>query len=121
MLLLWLRSRACRRSGSRLARIRGWGWRWCAGFAARSDLTARDRKRGEQAAGGLRAEGLSARLEVLDVRDGASVTAVAHAIAQRHGGVDIVISNAMAASPLRCPPSSRSVPSLTPTTTAPSA
>src|SRR5437016_5905885 len=32
-------------------------------------LTARDRKRGEQAVGGLEAEGLLPRLELLDVRD----------------------------------------------------
>ena len=59
-------------------------------------LTARDRGRGEQAAAGLQAEGLSPRLEVLDVRSGASVQALAQAIAERHGGVDIVISNAAA-------------------------
>jgi NAD(P)-dependent dehydrogenase (short-subunit alcohol dehydrogenase family) len=59
-------------------------------------LTARDRKRGEQAVGDLQAEGLSPRLELLDVRDGASVKALAQMIAERHGGVDIVISNAAA-------------------------
>ena len=59
-------------------------------------LTARDRKRGDQAAGDLEAEGLSPRLELLDVRDDASVKALAHTIAERHGGVDIVISNAAA-------------------------
>jgi carbonyl reductase 1 len=35
-------------------------------------------------------------LEVLDVRDDASVTALARALGERHGGVDIVISNAAA-------------------------
>jgi NAD(P)-dependent dehydrogenase (short-subunit alcohol dehydrogenase family) len=59
-------------------------------------LTARDRKRGGQAVGGLEAEGLSPRLELLDVRDDTSVKALADTIAQRHGGVDIVISNAAA-------------------------
>ena len=59
-------------------------------------LTARDRKRGEQAIGDLEAEGLSPRLELLDVRDDLSVKALAHAIAERHGGVDILISNAAA-------------------------
>ena len=59
-------------------------------------LTARDRGRGEQAIAQLRAEGLSPRLEVLDVRSGASVRALAQTIAERHGGVDIVISNAAA-------------------------
>ena len=51
-------------------------------------LTARDRKRGEQAVGGPEAEGLFQRRR---------------------------------ASPVRCPASSRSVPSSIPTTTAPSA
>jgi NAD(P)-dependent dehydrogenase (short-subunit alcohol dehydrogenase family) len=59
-------------------------------------LTARDRKRGEQAVGGLEAEDLLPRLELLDVRDDASVRALTDRIAQRHGGVDIVISNAAA-------------------------
>lgn len=59
-------------------------------------LTARDRGRGEQAIGGLEAEGLSPRLELLDVRAGASVQDLAHTIADRHGGADIVISNAAA-------------------------
>ncbi|MFL5838882.1 MAG: SDR family NAD(P)-dependent oxidoreductase, partial [Thermoleophilaceae bacterium] len=36
------------------------------------------------------------RGEVLDVRDGAAVTAFADAIAARHGGADIVFSNAAA-------------------------
>jgi carbonyl reductase 1 len=66
-------------------------------------LTARDRKRGEQAVGDLEAEGLSPRLELLDVRDGASVKALADAIGERHGGVDIFISNAAACGvPKRC-------------------
>src|SRR5262249_20256705 len=41
-------------------------------------------------------EGLSPRLEVLDVRDDTSVTGVAQALAGRHGGGDIVVSNAAA-------------------------
>jgi NAD(P)-dependent dehydrogenase (short-subunit alcohol dehydrogenase family) len=59
-------------------------------------LTARDRGRGERAVAGLEAEGLSPRLEMLDVRDDASVTALAKALGERHGGVDIVLSNAAA-------------------------
>ena len=59
-------------------------------------LTARDRARGERAVAELQAEGLSPRLEVLDVRDDASVTGVAQVLAGRHGGVDVVISNAAA-------------------------
>ena len=49
-------------------------------------LTARDRGRGEQAVGDLQAEGLSPRLELLDVRAGASVQALAHTIAARAVG-----------------------------------
>jgi NAD(P)-dependent dehydrogenase (short-subunit alcohol dehydrogenase family) len=48
-------------------------------------LTARDRGRGEQAVSGLQAEGHSPRRELLDVRAGASVQALAHTIADRHG------------------------------------
>jgi carbonyl reductase 1 len=59
-------------------------------------LTARDRGRGEQAVADLQAEGASPRLELLDVRSSASVQALAQTIAERHGGVDIVISNAAA-------------------------
>jgi NAD(P)-dependent dehydrogenase (short-subunit alcohol dehydrogenase family) len=60
-------------------------------------LTARDRGRGEQAVGTLQAaDGLSPRLELLDVRDGSSVQALARTIMDRHGGADIVISNAAA-------------------------
>src|SRR5215472_3514121 len=84
-------------------------------------LTARDRARGERAVAELQAEGLSPRLEVLDVRDDASVTGVAQALAGRHGDVDVVISNAAARISPRCRPSSRSAPSSTPTTTAPCA
>jgi carbonyl reductase 1 len=59
-------------------------------------LAARDRERGEAAVRGLHDEGLSARLELVDVRDTDSVQACADALAERHGGVDIVISNAAA-------------------------
>jgi carbonyl reductase 1 len=59
-------------------------------------LAARDRERGETAVRGLRTEGLSVRLELVDVRVTASVHACADTLAERHGGVDIVISNAAA-------------------------
>jgi carbonyl reductase 1 len=59
-------------------------------------LAARDRERGEAAVRGLHDEGLSARLELVDVRDTDSVQACADTLAERHGGVDIVISNAAA-------------------------
>lgn len=56
--------------GLGLALVRG----LCRAFGAEGIvyLTARDRKRGEQAVRDLEAEGLSPRLELLDVRDGTS-------------------------------------------------
>ncbi|MBO2449711.1 SDR family NAD(P)-dependent oxidoreductase [Actinomadura barringtoniae] len=59
-------------------------------------LAARDRGRGEQAVRELEGEGSSPRLELLNVRDDASVRQCADRLAERHGGVDIVISNAAA-------------------------
>src|SRR5215213_9246023 len=59
-------------------------------------LTARDRQRGEAAVQQLQAEGLSPQFELLDVTSGESVLALALALQERHGGVDIVISNAAA-------------------------
>ncbi|TQM31740.1 SDR family NAD(P)-dependent oxidoreductase [Nocardia bhagyanarayanae] len=59
-------------------------------------LTARDPDRGAAAVALLEAEGLRPAFEVLDVSDDSSVRAAAERIATRHGGVDIVISNAAA-------------------------
>lgn len=59
-------------------------------------LTARDRGRGEAAVQQLQAEGLLPRFELLDVTSGQSVLALAMLLQERHGGVDIVISNAAA-------------------------
>ncbi|HEY1177759.1 MAG TPA: SDR family NAD(P)-dependent oxidoreductase [Phytomonospora sp.] len=59
-------------------------------------LAARDPKRGRAAVSRLRGEGLTARPALLDVTDDASVTALAAAIAEEHGGIDIVLSNAAA-------------------------
>jgi carbonyl reductase 1 len=59
-------------------------------------LTARDPIRGEEAIRQLRGRGLSPRFHLLDVTDDASVAALAETIRARHGGVDIVISNAAA-------------------------
>lgn len=59
-------------------------------------LAARDAKRGRAAVSRLRGEGLTARPALLDVTDDASVTALAAAIAEEHGGIDIVLSNAAA-------------------------
>jgi carbonyl reductase 1 len=59
-------------------------------------LTARDRDRVRAAAARIAGPRAQVRGEVLDVRDGAAVTAFADAIAARHGGVDIVFSNAAA-------------------------
>ncbi len=59
-------------------------------------LTARDRTRGEEAVRQLRERGLAPLFHPLDVTDEASVAALAETIRSRHGGVDIVISNAAA-------------------------
>jgi carbonyl reductase 1 len=59
-------------------------------------LTARNGTRGEEAVGQLRDRGLSPTFHLLDVNDDASVAALAETIRTRHGGVDIVISNAAA-------------------------
>ena len=59
-------------------------------------LTARDPARGEAAAGQLRERGLSPIFHPLDVTDAVSVQALAQQLRARHGGVDIVISNAAA-------------------------
>lgn len=59
-------------------------------------LTARDAERGAQAVQRLRAKNLSPTLHLLDVSDDASVAALAETIRARHGGIDIVISNAAA-------------------------
>lgn len=59
-------------------------------------LGARDPGRGQAAVLALGAEGHRAALLDLDVTDDASVAAAARTIARRHGGVDVVISNAAA-------------------------
>jgi NAD(P)-dependent dehydrogenase (short-subunit alcohol dehydrogenase family) len=59
-------------------------------------LTARNRERGEAAVAQLRSEGLSAAFGLLDVSSDASVDAFAKHIGDKHGGVDIVLSNAAA-------------------------
>jgi carbonyl reductase 1 len=60
-------------------------------------LTGRDRQRVEEAAAALACEGLRVVPALCDVRDGAAVQALAQQIADRHGGVDFVDSNATAA------------------------
>jgi carbonyl reductase 1 len=67
-------------------------------------LTARDRGRGEAAIRQLQAEGLSPRFELLDVTSGESVLTLAMLLRERHGGVDIVISNAAARITTELPP-----------------
>jgi carbonyl reductase 1 len=59
-------------------------------------LTGRSPDRVRAAAARIARPRAQVRGEVLDVRDGAAVTAFADAIATRHGGVDIVFSNAAA-------------------------
>src|SRR5258705_900142 len=59
-------------------------------------LLARDRRRGDRAVATLAAEGLTPRLALVDVRDEDSVRRLADTLTERHGGVDIVLSNAAA-------------------------
>jgi carbonyl reductase 1 len=59
-------------------------------------LTGRDPDRVRAAAGRISGPRTQVRGEVLDVCDGAAVTAFADALAARHGGVDVVFSNAAA-------------------------
>ncbi|MCE9578675.1 MAG: SDR family NAD(P)-dependent oxidoreductase [Deltaproteobacteria bacterium] len=59
-------------------------------------LGARDPARGAAAVEALRTEGLAPELLVVDVTDDASVAAAAALIRARHGGIDVVISNAAA-------------------------
>ena len=68
-------------------------------------LTARDPVRGEQAVHLLRAEGLVPRLHPLDVTLNDSVAAAADMIRERHGGLDVLISNAAARIARDRPPS----------------
>jgi carbonyl reductase 1 len=59
-------------------------------------ITGRSADRVRIAATRIAAPTAHVRAEVLDVRDGAAVSAFADAIDRRHGGVDIVFSNAAA-------------------------
>ncbi|WP_437587797.1 SDR family NAD(P)-dependent oxidoreductase [Sorangium sp. So ce1000] len=59
-------------------------------------LGARDPERGEAAVARLCEQGLQPSLARLDVTDDASVQALAETVARRHGGIDIVLSNAAA-------------------------
>lgn len=59
-------------------------------------LTGRDASRIEEAAERVAAPEAGLRTRTLDVTDGAAVTAFAGELEERHGGVDIVFSNAAA-------------------------
>jgi carbonyl reductase 1 len=58
-------------------------------------LTARDERRGADAVARLRAEGLAPRFARLDVSDPESVERFAAVLRAEHGGVDVVLSNAV--------------------------
>jgi len=60
-------------------------------------LTGRDRQRVDEAAAALARDALRVVPEVCDVRDDEAVHGLARRIADRHGGVDVVDSNATAA------------------------
>jgi len=78
----------------------GLGLALVAGLAARMAkddvvyLTGRDRARATEAVAALAAGGAEVRAEVLDVATDASVERMAHVLEQRHGGVDVLFSNA---------------------------
>jgi carbonyl reductase 1 len=59
-------------------------------------LTGRDRQRVQETAASLAGAGLHVVPEVCDVRDDHAVRGLARRIAERHGGVDVVDSNATA-------------------------
>jgi len=59
-------------------------------------VTGRDRDRVGRAAQAIASRRAKVRPEVLDVRDGDAVEAFAGVLAGRHGGVDVVVSNAAA-------------------------
>ncbi len=59
-------------------------------------LTARNRQRGQAALETIATAAASVRFELLDVTQENSVAGVAEQIRQRHGGIDLVISNAAA-------------------------
>jgi len=59
-------------------------------------LTGRDADRVKEAATRIAAPVAEVRTHVLDVRDGAAVAAFADELRDRHGGVDIVLSNSAA-------------------------
>lgn len=71
-------------------------------------LTARDAAKGEAALAGIGATigatAAQARFERLDVADEGSVAAMAERVRTRHGGIDIVISNAAARIARHTPP-----------------
>ena len=78
----------------------GLGLALVSGLAARMDaadvvyLTGRHQGRIEEAARGLSAAGAKVRTELLDVSDDDAVEHMAALLADRHGGVDVVFSNA---------------------------
>ncbi len=76
---------------------RGLGLETCRQLAAkgvRVILTARSADKAEAAAGGLQAQGLDVRPQVLDVADAASVAALARYVTDAFGRLDILVNNA---------------------------
>jgi NAD(P)-dependent dehydrogenase (short-subunit alcohol dehydrogenase family) len=70
-------------------------------------LAARSAERGEEAMRSMRAQGLVPALALLDVTDDASVQAFSEVVTRRHGGVDIVLSNAAARITKDVPPAAQ--------------
>ena len=76
---------------------RGIGYEDCRQLARtglRVVLTARDVGKGEEAAGGLRDEGLEVSFEQLDVTDGESVAACARRLSEAGTNIDVLVNNA---------------------------
>lgn len=76
---------------------KGIGYEAARSLGARGCLVlvgARDRRRGEDAARALRAEGADARFLHLDVTDPATVEEAARQVEKEHGRLDILVNNA---------------------------
>jgi NAD(P)-dependent dehydrogenase (short-subunit alcohol dehydrogenase family) len=68
--------------------------RQLAGRGFRAILGSRDEGRGEEAAEGLRREGLEVEVARLDVADPAGVAALGARLADQHGRLDVLVNNA---------------------------